>query len=72
MTDILLNSLTGRRRSALQKLGRRPFEADERGRVDTVGQISADRSDGRAITDAESYCMRGVIEVLKITLVKMQ
>ena len=72
MTDILFDSLTGRRRGALQKLGRRTLEAYERGRVDTVGQISPDWSDGRAVADAESYCVRGVIEVLKVTLVKMQ
>ena len=72
MTDILLNSLTGCGRGALQKLGRRPFETDERRRVDTVGQISPDWSDGRAVADAESYCVDGVVEILKVTLVEMQ
>src|SRR3981189_3518494 len=72
MTDILFDSLAGRRGSALQELGRRPLEADERGRVDAVGQISSDWSDGRSVADAESYCVRGVIEVLQVTLVKMK
>ena len=72
MTDILFNSLTWGCRGALQKLLWCSLEADERGRVDTVSQISPDWADGRAVADAESYCVRGVIEVLKVTLVKMQ
>ena len=72
MTDILFNSLTWRGRGALQELGRRPLEANERGRVDAIGQISPDWADGSAVTDAESHCVDCVIEILKITLVKMQ
>ena len=71
MTDILFDSLTGVRGCALQELRRSPLEADERGRVDTVGQISPDGTDGRAVADTESDCVRGVIEVLQVTLVKM-
>ena len=72
MTDILFDSLTGRRRRALQELVRGPLEANERGRVDAIGQISPDWADGSAVADAESHCVDGVIEILKVTLVKMQ
>ena len=70
MTDILWNSLTRCSRRALQKLRRRPLEADERGRVNTVGEVCPDRSDGRAIADAESHRVHGVVEILKVILVK--
>ena len=72
MTDILLNSLTGRGRGALQKLGRRSLEADERGRIDAIGEVSSNRSDGRPIANTEAHRVCGVIEVLKVSLVKMQ
>ena len=72
MTDILLNSLTRSTRTALQKLRRRSLEADESGRVDAVGEVSPDRSDGRAIADAEADGVHGVIEILKVTLVKTE
>ena len=79
MTDILLRSLAEtrqlRRRQvgiALQQLRRRAVETDERGRIDAIRQVQANRSDRCAIADAEAHRMRRVIEVLQIPLMKTE
>ena len=60
---------TVRRRGAQDQFLVSSLQAEIGRRIDAVGQVDADRADGRAVADAEAGGVHHVIEILHVALV---